>query len=286
MLESKIFKTPILENNELYIINVDREDKDYLYSLFDKHIKIICEDEESAEEDTIEIVKEEVKKFFSFINKELETLENDEIYILKDMKKRFNLNIKYMGFIAEFFAHLFVREFLDFDMECVILNLEEDTAMKKGFDGFYVDQDDNEWIMESKSGTHLSQNSCHLPKIEKAYNGIVGLLTKTGDSVNNPWRNAYAHSKYVGRDKSKDLRKRLRILKNNFTNGNYEDIKNYNIMPVSTVYFFNSQSVSRDYLKEKIENDFKNKDYNNFKILCFDSYFYQLFLEYLSYEEI
>ena len=51
------------------------------------------------------------------------------------------------GMIAEFFAHLYLRNELKFEQKSLFSNLEEN-SIKKGFDGVYQDTENKIWIME------------------------------------------------------------------------------------------------------------------------------------------
>lgn len=166
---SDIFNVEITEiddDNFIHIIHIKKIENE-LEELIEKHIVSICD---SDEDESIQIVKEELKLFLQ--NKTKETK---------------------MGAVAEFIIHLYLKD-IGFNQECLFLNLEEG-SIKKGFDGYYT-YSAAEWIMESKSGSIQTDAISHKKKIKEAYKDLKSKIG--GDAANNPWKNAFNHAKVVG----------------------------------------------------------------------------------------
>lgn len=143
-----------------------------------------------------------------------------------------------MGATAEFFVHLYVG-LCGFKQECLFLNLEEG-SIKKGFDGYYS-QDGIEWLMESKSGLIGNANVSHAAKVQLAMNDLEDKVTgndkKRKKGVpNNPWRNAYSHANLYDIGTAEKIRKNIKSLSDDFTNGRFHSIDEFNTMPCGTVY--------------------------------------------------
>ena len=136
-----------------------------------------------------------------------------------------------MGAIAEFFGHLYLTE-IGFKQEFLFLNLEEG-AIKKGFDGYYS-QNDETWIYESKSGSISTEGASHEAKISLAYSDLRTKIS--GNSPNNPWQNAYNHASIIDVGTSVSIRQNLKALANAFTQGKHQDIASFNIIPGSTLF--------------------------------------------------
>lgn len=143
-----------------------------------------------------------------------------------------------MGATAEFFVHLYIN-LVGFKQECLFLNLEEG-SIKKGFDGYYS-QNGVEWLMESKSGAITTDGISHSSKIQLAMSDLEEKVTgkaKPGkDKVpNNPWRNAYSHAGQYDVGTSEKIRKNIKALSDDFTNGVYYSIEKFNTMPCGTIF--------------------------------------------------
>lgn len=143
-----------------------------------------------------------------------------------------------MGATAEFFVHLYIR-LCGFKQECLFLNLEEG-SIKKGFDGYYS-KDNVEWLMESKSGSINSVGVSCASKVQVAMRDLeekVTGKTKSGHNgtPNNPWRNAYSHASQYDVGTGDKIRKNIKSLSDDFTNGRFHSIDEFNAMPCGTVY--------------------------------------------------
>jgi hypothetical protein len=136
-----------------------------------------------------------------------------------------------MGATAEFFIHLFIVS-SGFRQECLYLNLEEG-SIKKGFDGYYS-RSEEEWLMESKSGSQNTANISHSGKIMEAMHDLE--IKIDGRTRNNPWQNAYSHASHYDVGTSEDIRTGLRKMADDFTNGIYYSIDQFNTMPCSTIF--------------------------------------------------
>lgn len=142
------------------------------------------------------------------------------------------------GATAEFFIHLYIK-LIGFKQECLFLNLEEG-SIKKGFDGYYSDNG-IEWIMESKSGDILSVGGTHSEKVVLAMSDLekkVGGKDKAkGKKIpNNPWRNAYSHASMYDVGTSDKIRKNIKRLSDDFINGKFYDVSQFNTMPCGTIF--------------------------------------------------
>lgn len=158
---------------------------------------------------------------------------------LKTVKKRvFNLfkaksKTWIQGAIAEFFIHLYLNS-LGLKQECLFFNLEEN-SIKKGFDGVYSDERKDDWIMESKSGSIKSKGISHTGKALEAMRDLENKVTGK-DSDINPWRNAYSHASHIDVGCSPNIRKKLKKLSDDYTNGVYYQIDDFNTVPCGTIY--------------------------------------------------
>ena len=82
------------------------------------------------------------------------------------------------GSIAEFIVHLYLKA-CGFSQECLFKNLEEG-SIKKGFDGYYT-YSNEEWIMESKSGSIKTSGITHRAKIKEAYDDLKNKIDGESD---------------------------------------------------------------------------------------------------------
>jgi hypothetical protein len=209
-------------------------------------------------------------------------LGNRNIDLSLTKQKLFNfLNTKShntkMGAIAEFFIHLYVRT-IDMKQECLMGNLEEG-SIKKGFDGYYS-QGDEEWIMESKSGTIDTSTISHHAKISEAYRGLKSLLS--GGSPNNPWENAYNHASHRDTNTRDTIIKNIEKFSNDFDTGIFYEIKNFNIIPSSTIFYNGIMSVDTDEILEKLESLVGTFEYQKLEIICISKKSLDLFIDYLN----
>ena len=171
------------------------------------------------------------------------------------------------GMIAEFFAHLYLRNELKFEQKSLFSNLEEN-SIKKGFDGVYQDTENKIWIMESKSGNlkKISLGSEHVNNLNDGYIGISKKISGKDVNNNNPWLNALHHSKII--DGSEELQKILKKRSKELIHGDGMNISEINIIPTSTVYFENEIEKEDLNMIEKIKNKKEKMKCMNLIIVC------------------
>lgn len=141
-----------------------------------------------------------------------------------------------MGATAEFFVHLYLK-LRGFKQECLFLNLEEG-SIKKGFDGYYS-LHNVEWLMESKAGAAKNTGVSHVNKVKLAMRDLedkVAGRPKRGCTPNNPWKNAYSHASHCDVGTAANLRKNIKALADDFTNGKFHLIDEFNTIPCGTIY--------------------------------------------------
>lgn len=182
-----------------------------------------------------------------------------------------------MGATAEFFIHLYLSE-NEFKQECLMSNLEEG-SIKKGFDGYYS-KDNEEWIMESKSGHESTVGISHKKKLKEAYNGLKSLLS--GGSTNNPWENAYNHVSHRNVNTRETIIKNIERLSDEFDTDIFYNIKNFNIIPTATIFY--DSSITSD--KVTIYNDIKELhdefEFKDLILICISKKSLDLFIDYLE----
>lgn len=221
----------------------------------------------------------------NFINKEFvsicEGTSDNDLEMVKSeillFLNRQDLNTK-MGATAEFFIHLYLK-YNNFKQECLFRNLEEG-SMKKGFDGYYS-RNNEQWIMESKSGSINTKDISHKKKIKEAYSGLKSLIE--GGSSNNPWKNAYNHAQHGDVNTKKSIVATIKDMSISYINNNYADMKDLNILPCATIYL---DDVWENTDKDKIKNDalelIKDFEYKQLKIICITKKTLDLFKNYLN----
>jgi hypothetical protein len=186
-----------------------------------------------------------------------------------------------MGATAEFFLHLYLK-YIGFKQECLFLNLEE-RSIKKGFDGYYS-FNNNEFIMESKSGSSKTENISHSNKIKEAYtdlkNNIAG---KSKKSKNNPWKNAYNHASHIDVGTTSNIRKNIKQLSDNYNKSIYHQIKDFNIIPTSTIFLENTwmDKYSEDIL-DTLKSLSDELEFKKLNIICITKKSLNIFQEYLE----
>ncbi len=191
---------------------------------------------------------------------------------IKNLIKDKSQKQKY-GIVAEFFAHIVLRQ-LGYNQECLFKNLEEN-SMKKGFDGLY-EIAGNFWLMESKSAY---TNSIHKDKIKEATNDLKDRIENF--HKNNPWLNAVYHiSSLENGKRNETLKNQIRNLSLDYSNGIKHDLREFRIIPVSTLFVKNIQIL--DEMVESIKLLLEGNDYKDIIIVCIDHYVYKEFLEYLE----
>lgn len=178
--------------------------------------------------------------------------------------------------IAEFFLHLFLN-LENYKQECLFKNLEE-RSFKKGFDGYYSNGAET-WIMESKA----SSSSNHPTLFNKSYNGIKNKICGK-DNANNPWENAYNHANLKDVDASDDILKELQQLSADFDNDIYYNIKDFNVIPCSTIFYTDDWKDERNLIIETLTEKLKNIEYKNIKVICINKMAINLFMNYLQAE--
>ncbi len=196
---------------KLTLIDIEKIDGP-VKTVIDKYFVLICEGNSGS---NLSTVKKHVKNLFSTKQKE---------WII--------------GATAEFFVHLYIR-LCGFRQECLFLNLEEN-SIKKGFDGYYS-KEGVEWLMESKAGLKSSSNVTHSSKVSLAMKDLSAKVSgrdKDGkkELPNNPWREAYSHASQYDVGTAKEIRKNIKLLSDDFTNGKFRSIEEFNIMPCGTVF--------------------------------------------------
>lgn len=182
-----------------------------------------------------------------------------------------------MGAIAEFFIHLYLGT-NNFKQECLMDNLEEG-SIKKGFDGYYSKEDD-EWLMESKSGSISTANISHGKKITEAYNGLKSLLS--GGSTNNPWDNAYNHASHRDVGARDSIVKNIQTLSDEFDSGVFYEIKNFNIVPSATIFYNGSMSIDTNEIIEKLKPLVNTFEFKKIEVICISKKSLDLFIDYLN----
>ncbi|CAM0602072.1 hypothetical protein N0P26_002065 [Acinetobacter baumannii] len=191
----------------LHVLHLKDYDVELLRNIDEKIIQICEGDSESP----LDLVKKRLKDFLSS----------------KDLRTK-------QGAIAEFFIHLYLNN-NNYKPEFIFYNLEE-TSIKKGFDGFYSKENET-YIVESKSGSCTSKKISHSVKINEAYQDIVDNLSgKSKKGKNNPWKNAYYHANLIDVGSAKSIRSKIAELRENFDRGIFCDVKDFNIIPCSTIF--------------------------------------------------
>jgi len=232
----------------------------------------------------IESINNDVRDYIN--NNFVNICEGDSGSDLKQVKKvvleslsRKDLNTK-MGATAEFFLHLYLKS-LGFKQECLYLNLEEG-SIKKGFDGYYSLNGLEEYIMESKSGSHLTIGITHPNKIKEAYEDLKKSLAGK-KSNNNPWKNAYNHAQLSDVGTSRDIVKNIKKLSDDFYNKIFYKIKNFNIIPASTIFLGGTwnDEYSKDII-DKLKEHSNEFEFKKLHIICVTQKSIQLFEEYLK----
>ena len=86
-----------------------------------------------------------------------------------------------------------------------------------------------------------------------------------GETANNPWENAYNHSKVVDSDDS--ISKKLNQLDINYTNGKFEDIREQNIIPASTIIYDENGNEKNDDFINEIDELIKEFDFKQIRLI-------------------
>ncbi len=250
----------ISDSTFLTIIDIENID-DEMKAALDENFVLICEGNSASDLST---VKTRVKNLFSTKNHEW-----------------------IMGATAEFFVHLYIR-LTGFKQECLFLNLEEN-SIKKGFDGYYS-KDGLEWLMESKAGSIDSKGISHAGKVSLAMNDLSAKVSgrdKNGkkELPNNPWQEAYSHASQYDVGTAANIRKNIKNLADDFTNGKFRSIEEFNTMPCGTVFLsrFWSQP-DHDSIKKDIERISDRLKGKHIHAICVTQRSTELFRKYIETE--
>ncbi|WP_424002667.1 hypothetical protein [Maribacter sp. IgM3_T14_3] len=238
---TKIFKIPPISlgnNNFIHIIEIETIDQDF-GNFINEKIGLITEGSTDTE---IPKIKTRLYEFLQ--RKKGTTIE--------------------MGAVAEFMVHLYMNE-NGFKQEFVFFNLEE-RSIKKGFDGYYTINNE-EWILESKSGSISTSGISHKSKFLEAYSDLE---KKVKDSEgNNPWRNAYNHACHRPVESAEDIIKNLKTLAEDFDSGVYKKIENLNLLPATTIFLEgNWNYIDQITLITDIKTALTKKKFKGINILC------------------
>lgn len=237
----------------VHVIDIEFLD-DKLKGLLDKYLVEICEG--PFEINTkLSTSKNELKEFFAGKIEETSKI----------------------GPIAEFFIHLYLKV-CGYKQQCLFLNLE-DKSLKKGFDGYYIYEDET-WIMESKAGLHTTQDISHKEKIKEAYKDLNNKIS--GTVSNNPWRNAYNHAMRV--QSSRNILDTLKEFSNNFIDGNRQhNIQDFNLIPCSTIFYKgNWQPEDREETIKAVTAYAIEFNFKNITLICINKNAVDSFTNYLE----
>lgn len=229
------------------IDKIDESEKAYI----DKAFVRICE---GSSESDIATVKKRVARLFA--------------------GKKFEWK---MGAIAEFFIHLYMLA-NNFKQEFLYLNLEEN-SIKKGFDGYYskIGQD---WLMESKAGSVESRVS-HASKVREAMKDLSNKVS--GKTSNNPWQEAYSHASHIDVGSESAIRKKIKKLSDEFVNGKYNNIENFNTMPCGTIFLTGIwQQQNHEAIKKDIGGLLPMLEGTNIHVVCTTQKSVEMFLQYIE----
>lgn len=244
-------KVIIKDSKEIHIINIKDIDGEFS-EVIDKYFVKICEGDSGSK---IKIVKKKVRKFLDS--------KSDETKI---------------GAIAEFFIHLHLNK-LNFKQECKFLNLEEG-SIKKGFDGYYS-KNNEEWIMESKSGFITTKNISHVSKIKVAYEDLDNKIK--GDTSNDPWNNAYNHACHRDIGTKESIITHIKKLSDDFEEDKFYNIKDFNIIPGATI-FLDGTWIDNNFDEQinKVEKLISKLNYNKIIVICLTKKCMNLFIKFLE----
>lgn len=191
---------------------------------------------------------------------------------------RIDIN-KRNGAIAELVVICLLRT-KGFSQEYCFRNLEENSA-KKGVDGLVL-EGEKFWLLESKS-SQIGHNNSHRNTIYRAYKGLEKQLSGENEKINNPWRNAYNHTKIAQSPHS--LVKRVAELSTNYTNGDYFKIEDNNVIIGSTIIpdkRGNHHINEINFEVSTLNNFIKNHKSKDEIIIAINLQTIEIFLEYLE----
>lgn len=258
---SEIKKETIDEHITLHFLHIDEIDEE-IDKIIQNSIVRICEWRNSTT--NINIVKQCL----------IERLKN----------KRWNTLELWL--ISEFFIHLYLNH-IWLNQECLYNNLEDSNGIKKWFDWLYSDNNNEIWLVESKSWKFTTQNISHKNKIDDAYKDLSDKVSwNSSNSTHiNPRQNAVYHAKIA--DSNESLYKQIQRYNNQFREWHYDTIDNFNIIPASTIFFdWKSITVENienfDTVKQEIINRLNDKHIKKWHILCFSQKTKDLLINYLE----
>lgn len=255
LVESNLFNSKIEfinENIEIHFLNIKELNIQFI-EYINENIVSICKGINNKS--SLEVIKKRIVRFFE----------------KKDERAR-------NGATAEFFLHLYLRN-LDYKQECMFFNMEENSP-KKGFDGYYS-KNNEDWIMESKSGNAKHINVTHPNKIKEAYNNLKEQLS--GRTSNDPWQNAFQHanSRDVGTEES--ILETLRRFSDDYICEIYYSPEQFNIIPASTI-FLNGvwEDVDSETVYKKLMQIIPSFKHKKLLIICCTKKTLDLFIDYLG----
>lgn len=256
-LESHIIK--VSDKLSFHFLDIEDYDSDFI-NMIDNYILSICNG--VLGDNDIEMLKKELKRWFQD----------------KD-------STKIIGFIAEFFCHLYLNQ-NNFEQHFIFKNLEETNSMKKGFDGVYQSED-NIWLYESKSSLPDTKDATHNANISEAFNDINKKIngTKLDSSKNpiDPWSNAINHASLLQVKPNITLINNLNQFKKRFFKDDFEDIKNFNVIPSSTIFMEgNWKPISKNEIEQKLTKLTNRYNYNKMNIICINKKSVNNFLKYIN----
>lgn len=244
-----------------HFINIEDYDESFK-QLIDNYIVSIYDS--TFDDEDILLVKQQLKVWF----KEKKSDEN-----------------KKAGFVAEFICHLYINQ-LDYEQHFLFTNLEEQGSMKKGFDGLYQ-MDDEMWIYESKSSLSATTSANHNSNIGEAYRDIRDKLQ--GKKVNNhgnpisPWNNAVNHASVANIDDKETLIQNLKEFRNRFIKKDFENIKNFNVIPSSTIFLEDKWgNIDNLNLETKLKSLINKYEYRKMNIICINKKSIDSFVRYIN----
>ncbi|MDY7766839.1 hypothetical protein [Aeromonas caviae] len=184
------------------------------------------------------------------------------------------------GSVAEFFVHLYLRS-EGYRQEFMFFNLEEG-SIKKGFDGVFT-KNNQEFIVESKSGLSSTQKISHSLKLREAYNDIRDYVSgKTTKGNNNPWRNAYNHASQIDINTKKSVREKFKQLSRLYEKKEFKDISEFNIIPCSTIFILNKKSDSSSSYHDNLTNTLDSFSANSIHAVSITQNTFNQFISYLE----
>ncbi|MBD3903030.1 hypothetical protein NAL32_08380 [Chryseobacterium sp. Ch-15] len=184
-----------------------------------------------------------------------------------------------IGIVSEFICHLYLRA-NKFKQHFLFRNLEE-KGMKKGFDGVYL-IDDDYYVYESKSSLETTITSTHNGNVSEAYRDLKGKI-EGDNTANDPWRNAYNHSNMRTIDFNQTISQILKNLSKDYVSGTYSQIKDYNIIPSSTIYLGTRYSdIEKTTLKSNLAKLLGKYNFKSINAICINKKSIENFIDYLN----